>query len=616
MTPFVFSTAFLWRCLLACLATGILSLVLTRLAVSLLPRLGFIDKAVHGRHIHDHDTPRGGGLAIVCAFVAGLLLNLYVTRDFHSNSSSYFFDLRYLLPLLLIVPLGLLDDRFGLSPVVKLMGQILAAVFTWHLGLRITSIFNIHLGTTVSLLVTVFWLLAFINAYNLIDGVDGLATGLAIISAICIAITLCAINHIRGFIFTATFAAAALGFLRYNFHPASIFLGDTGSMSIGFLLGIVGLLTSSKLETTAALIVPLLACGVPLIDTSLAIWRRITYRMLAPGNTGKGVMAADRLHIHHRLLHFFHGNQVNAVLALYFLAVLLACIAVASIFVSIQYHLLFFAVLLITFSVILYNIAVVELWNSARLMLHDFSLPHASLLVRLLTPLYDLVVACVAFYLSAGKGHFHLAFLGAWLMPVMLVLILSRTYRVIWKFPTPEELFRLIATILLAFFTTWVYAKLPRIPDISGHECLFAAGIASVAITLQRLAFSYLRSKFLAIHNHSRLIQVNVRRVLLCGVSKTGRHYLDRVLDHFDRDDAIDVIGFIDPHRFYRRSYCFNLKVLGDINDLAAIYRRTPFQGIVVTRGDLTSEEMDALRAFCKEHQIQISRAHYSEEPL
>ena len=194
----------------------------------------------------------------------------------------------------LIFITGLLDDLKGLKPWQKLAGQLAAALTACWAGVSISGFGALHLSPWLAIPITVFWLLACTNAFNLIDGVDGLAAGVGLFATITMLLAALLQNNVPLALATIPLAGALLGFLRYNFNPATIFLGDSGSLLIGFLLGCYGVLWSEKSATILGMTAPMMALAIPLLDTSLAIVRRFLRQ--------KPIFTADRGHIHHRLL--------------------------------------------------------------------------------------------------------------------------------------------------------------------------------------------------------------------------------------------------------------------------------------------------------------------------
>jgi UDP-GlcNAc:undecaprenyl-phosphate GlcNAc-1-phosphate transferase len=297
----------------AFLLAAVVAALLTPAARRLGLALRAIDLPGDPRKIHTVPIPRLGGVAVVAAFFVPLLgLSVYTNRI----SYLVYQDLRLVGALALgasgIVGLGIYDDIKGASARLKLFVQTLVAIGMWGAGFRVEVLGNpfggaIDLGL-LSLPVTVFWMVGVINALNLIDGLDGLAAGVSMFACI----VLFGVSYVGNAVLVCTLLAALagslLGFLFFNFNPAKIFLGDSGSMFLGFILASVAVWTQQKGATAAALLVPLLALGLPLLDTALSVVRRV--------GQGKSPFAADREHLHHRMLALGLSHR-NAVLTLY-----------------------------------------------------------------------------------------------------------------------------------------------------------------------------------------------------------------------------------------------------------------------------------------------------------
>ena len=297
-------------------------LLSTAVAAGLTPLLrafarqrGLLDHALTARKIHGRPVPRLGGLAIVAAFyapIAGLFLIDQGTGMGRILLADQTRALALLGGGLCVAALGLYDDLRGAGAFLKFGVQVCVAMALWKLGFRIEHLATpfgapVPLGS-LALPITVLWMVGVVNAMNLIDGLDGLAGGVALFALG----TTFAIAFVRGEAIMALFAAAlsggVVGFLFYNFNPASIFMGDTGSMFLGFVLAASSIWTNQKSSTAVALIVPVVALGLPIADTVLAIARRALH--------GRPLFSADKEHIHHRLL-ALGLSQRQAVMVLY-----------------------------------------------------------------------------------------------------------------------------------------------------------------------------------------------------------------------------------------------------------------------------------------------------------
>ncbi len=289
------------------------SFVLTRNVRDIATRRGWLALPSNERHLHSNPLPRLGGVAIFISFLLSMVLaRVMSSRVTHLDSA---FSLKTLLTILIpasiVFLLGVYDDIYTIGPYTKFVVQSLAATMLFLGGLRIVNIpvlFGDHqLPWFLGLPLTILWVLAITNAFNLIDGLDGLAAGSALFSTLVAFVVALLNGYSLVTMMTIALAGAILGFLRYNFNPATIFLGDSGSLFIGFLLSALALAGAQKAPTIVAVAIPVVSFGLPILETSLSIVRRLV--------SGRPVFTADREHIHHKLLqHGLTHRQVVIVL--------------------------------------------------------------------------------------------------------------------------------------------------------------------------------------------------------------------------------------------------------------------------------------------------------------
>jgi UDP-GlcNAc:undecaprenyl-phosphate GlcNAc-1-phosphate transferase len=279
--------------LLAC-TSFVFSLLLTPICRDLFGRFA-VDQPDCDRKLHVRPVPRIGGIPIALSYLASYaVLFIMPFEDRSALSSGISFARQLIPPAGLIFAIGLSDDFFRLKPWHKLIGQTLAAVAAYGLGIRILAIAGHSTQSWWSMPLTIVWLVACTNAFNLIDGLDGFASGVGLFASVTTLIAAVLQPNIPLVLATVPLAACLLGFLRYNFNPASIFLGDSGSLLIGFLLGCFSVIWSQKSATLLGMTAPALALAVPMLDMVLSISRRFLRR--------QPIFRADRGHIHHRLL--------------------------------------------------------------------------------------------------------------------------------------------------------------------------------------------------------------------------------------------------------------------------------------------------------------------------
>jgi UDP-GlcNAc:undecaprenyl-phosphate/decaprenyl-phosphate GlcNAc-1-phosphate transferase len=273
----------------------ILSLVLTPLCRNAFRKLGIVDHPDGHRKLHVQPIPRAGGIPIAISVLAAYaLLALSPLNGRSIITHGFPLAIRLLPAAALVLAIGLADDLIGLKARQKLLGQLVASGFAFWAGVRILGIAGHSTESWWSLPLTVIWLIGCTNAFNLLDGVDGLASGVGFFATLTMVVAAFLQNNVALALATVPLAGALLGFLRYNFNPASIFLGDGGSLLLGFLLGCYGVIWSQKSATLLGMTAPLIMLAIPLLDVCLSIIRRFLRH--------QPIFGADRGHIHHRLL--------------------------------------------------------------------------------------------------------------------------------------------------------------------------------------------------------------------------------------------------------------------------------------------------------------------------
>ena len=293
-----------------------LTLLLTPPVTRLAFRIGAVD-VPDKRKVHDKIMPRLGGLAIFLSFCAAVLF-LLLYRGYNLQVAGLLVGGAFILLV------GIVDDIYSLPPLVKLAGQVIAALIVVAFGVRVQFLSNpfdgyFQLGF-MSIPVTILWIVGVTNSINLIDGLDGLASGVSFIALITLSVIAVQVHQSSLIpLLSLSLAGAVLGFLRYNFHPAQIFLGDSGSMLLGFTIAVLSTMGLLKSVTVISFLTPVIILGVPIFDTSFAILRRYS--------NNKPIFKPDKAHLHHRLLKRGLSHR-QAVLAIYCLAIAFSLSAV------------------------------------------------------------------------------------------------------------------------------------------------------------------------------------------------------------------------------------------------------------------------------------------------
>lgn len=321
--------------LLLGLSSAALALLITPLVSRASIRLGLVD-APGGRKVHAQSVPRLGGVAVLAATVlAMILVPLWSPGDF---GPAIWFTLRPLAAAgALIFAIGLLDDVRGVGPWVKLAVQCVATIVVMTSGLLIERVTLLGVSWELGWLawpITIGWIIGLTNAFNLIDGMDGLAAGIAALAGATCGAILIVRGHTAEAMMVAALVGAALGFLVFNFAPASIFLGDSGSLLLGFLLATTAIAGWQKGATALATGVPLLMFALPIADIATTIARRGLARPAAGrsslGAAMRQLVEPDRQHIHHRLLALGWSTR-RTVLILYAVTAVLSLLALSTV---------------------------------------------------------------------------------------------------------------------------------------------------------------------------------------------------------------------------------------------------------------------------------------------
>lgn len=312
---------------IAFLLAFITSFVAVPYTIKLARKVGAIDMP-SDRRVNKQPIPRIGGIAILTGFLVSaiyLIITCSLDNKIVLNDSDKYLVkcLGFLIGIIILEIFALTDDLKDLKPILKLIGQVLAATIVFACGIRIDYINSWLLPTWMSYILTIGWIIGITNAINLIDGLDGLSSGISLISSFLLLIIF-ATNYspVISVLFITALAGSILGFMPFNIHPAKTFMGDVGSQFLGFALAVISILGVAKTVTLIVLIAPVLVLGLPIFDTLFAIIRRII-----KGKSLKAVFKADRGHLHHRLMQ--QGfTQKQSVAILYAVSASLGMVAI------------------------------------------------------------------------------------------------------------------------------------------------------------------------------------------------------------------------------------------------------------------------------------------------
>lgn len=578
------------------------------------------------RRIHTSPTPRGGGIAIFCAFHLGFLCICFLGYEQFALRLDFEWWKGFALASSLLLFTGMVDDRYGVKALIKLLGQIAAAsILIAFGGAEIGTMIGLDLPAWLNVLLTLGWFLAIINAFNLIDGLDGLASGLALISTM----GLVGLSLLRGFSMDAgvmlLLAGGCLAFLRYNFNPASIFLGDSGSMFIGFTLATFALETSAKGSLAVTLVVPLLAMGVPVFDTLLAIYRRslrkIFYRAFPERSKPSGVMDADTEHLHHRIL-ASGFTQRHAAIILYAISAGIVAVGVASqLFKDQAVGILLIAFLAGVF-VVVRHLARTELWDTGRAIVRGFHRPASRVVAFILYPVLDVLCLSVCFWVALKMsaygemlgGPFRQIFLAQypfWISPVFLGLCAGQVYQRVWSRSRFGDYLYLVAGVVGGCVAGLALDTFFGLLPLSNQSLVLAViyGCLSLIVIGGNRLFLRGVQDIMSIFKHSVRFHKNEEAEVLMLYGAGGRLGLflhEKMLTMLRPGKLRVIVGVIDDDPNLRGRLVHGFRVLGNMSEMPRLLKAHAVDTVVVTM-DMQLEKLLQLQSICKEADVSMN---------
>ncbi|MDO8431613.1 MAG: hypothetical protein Q7S58_04300 [Candidatus Binatus sp.] len=568
---------------------------LVPIAKQIAMRIGALARPSTDR-VHLQPTPQLGGIAIIGGFVVaiGLVCNL---SNWPQDKLMWLTAFSFAM-----FAVGLLDDLMELRPRYKVALELIAigllGVWGPQLDLLPYQWANIAL--------TIFWLLVATNAFNLIDGLDGLAAGVGMIAATSIAIVAALHDHQATMAAALALSGAMAGFLVFNYPPASIFMGDEGALTVGLILGVLSIQASHAGEGSmpARLAMPLLALMVPLLDTVTVTITRLAL--------GKPISKRGLDHSHHRLarLGLSESRAAGTLVALQALAG--ACAIAISLVPGYD------AVLLLPFVVLFFALVALFLMDKSfdtESQSRAAELPPVARIIlsfgykrRLVELVLDVALVMAAYFGAMSlRFDFHLRpdQVGQMLIGLPYVVVIgcgaflfAGVYRGIWRYTGVAEAVRFAVASMLAGVMVVIAATV--LPISITH---------STAVVFVLLLFNFLmatRWSFPVFGRIAQLLASSPRRAIVVGADGRGQ----AVIQHWQASlgNHVELLGLIDEDRFKHGKLFHGYPVLGGITDLAEIVARKPFHEIVIAQESLSSEQIDALKSFAMDHRMMLRR--------
>jgi len=600
----------------------------TPLVRTLALRIGAVDWP-GGRRIHTVPLPKLGGVSIVLSVCLAIL----ISAGLKQTGRIVHLDYEFLAPLLLggaiVFLMGVWDDLRPLQAWVKFLFQAVAAAAAIGFGIRVESMSFLGGGPAdlglLAVPITFLWIVGITNAFNLVDGLDGLATGLAIIAAG----TSATIFFLRGDVSNALLLVIVLGalagFLRYNFNPATIFLGDSGSLVVGYTLALTAVAGSQKTVLTLSVIIPLLVFGLPILDTLLSMVRRFAggLKLIQPHNASfkerircvKHMFEADKGHIHHRLLAKGLSHR-NAVLILYLLALGLSFLALTSVLA--QYR---------NAGIILVVVGLATFIGIRKLGYEEVSVFKAEGLLHWYEQLpfnryFFLAFVDIALIAFAYWGAFVLKYeliptraLMEWHLstfPMVLFIQLGvfwgfGIYRGLWRAMGIGDLIRLTGAVGTAAALSYSVALI-REPPTGTNLAFFCINLLLLATLIVGARSSH------RILNYIRQDEeANGGQALIYGAGRGGRRVLRELRS---LSPPLRPIGFVDDEPTLKGRTVDRVRVLGSGNDIASLLEHQPVTVLIISSHKINSHRLQKVISLCREKQIEVFRCNLQLEAL
>ncbi len=565
----------------------------------LAPALRMVDEPDE-RRIHKTPIPRCGGIAVFIATQLALLAVFFGPWKNLAGStqiSDWLFILGGSTVLLLV---GIFDDMFDMKAWFKLLGQLGVAYLMYLGGFSFESFLGMQLPWFINLGATLFWFALLINAFNLIDGMDGACAGLGMIASAGLAGMLLSLSQPTDALVLIALAGACLGFLRYNFNPASIFLGDCGSMFIGFMLAAVSLKANVKQSMVVALIVPLLAVGVPVFDVIMAVWRRLARKlvsMIKNDGLATKVFGPDLDHIHHKLMRS-GMTQRRAAIALYCAAIFICLIAIGATLMNDNRVALFMVGMIVVLHVVVRQIAQVELWTTTQVVLQGVRRPR-SLVGFLVAVGWDICCLLFATYFVFGVvlgRPFSLLHLAVCVVIPFATIFFYNIYKTVWTRSRISQL--LVLFLQLVAGEALAYVALLWASDLTGIELVIGlvlhSGVSAIGIVGARAMLRVARD--LNAWLRCSVSNENDLKTLILGAGENAILYLRQATFEDQQKAPRKIVGLIDDNPALHQKSVFGFPVLGNFSELEQVVKEQGINELIFTHyysDDLRAEILD-----------------------
>ena len=587
------------------LVAAALAFLLTPVAARLAVMLGAVDMPGE-RKVHTRPIPRLGGLAVVASIAV-----TFTAASLLSNGRwrlPSFLALGMGAGLLPILIVSIVDDVRGVAARWKFVAHAIGAVIAVYLGITLAPVVHLfgsplQIGWIAAPL-SVAWIVGVTNAFNIIDGLDGLSSGLALISALCMTAVFAVVNQPEMAGVTLVLAGALAGFLPYNIHPARLFLGDTGATAIGFCLAAFALRGGSTLSSGFAALLPVFILGLPIADTLIAMVRRTVHRL---EHRQGGVFQADRNHIHHRLL-ALGVDHAQAVLVLYGAGLLLAGAALLSVFVTVREAAYMVTALLLAGVLGIQRLGYDEFAFIRRgTVLRVYEIPAVKR--GFFVVLIDIALSFVAAYVSIGlktdvwtlslvRGQ--VFEIGSTLAPITVsVFAWRRMYKGSWKV---AGLYDFAKAVVAVFIATVLGAIVLR---AVGRTTYPASMFVIYGLTAFLLTVALRASYILLDASRARSSQQG-KPILIYGAGRRGVAAVHELFQN--QDSGLRPVGFIDDDPDKHDRIVQGLPVLGSSRDLVRLLQTSGAEGVLLSTSSIAPDRVERCASLCAPLSVNVFR--------
>jgi UDP-GlcNAc:undecaprenyl-phosphate GlcNAc-1-phosphate transferase len=598
-----------------------ISLLITPWVIRFAARVGAMDEP-NVRKIHSRPIPRLGGVVIYTSFFLSIPF-LYLIDPGLQSLASFGPNkgMMTIAALVLILGLGIFDDLKPRTPAQKLLVQIIAATLVYLVGFKVSFVSDplskrlLGLGI-LEYPATLLWIVGITNAFNLIDGLDGLAAGVAIIASFTIATISFLVNDMATTIMVLLLAGAVVGFIRYNFNPAKIFLGDSGSLFLGFALAVFSMRSSTKGSTALAIIVPILCLGLPIMDTLLSMLRRLLGSLLPEQAKSSSflhkfgsIFVPDNGHIHHRLIARGFSHR-NVVLLLY----LVSCAFGIGAFTltvtnNVGASLVLVAVAIATIVGVrqLHYKEMAVLRNGILLPIYEWPLMNRRVFQGFLDLAFILVAYASAFFvvshgrlttISDQKLLATLPFVGG---IKLLVFYATGQYKGTFRHLSIGDALRTLKVVVLSeLMTGAVLAFLPEPWKVRELSILFLDFFFVLTLV------GGIRTSFFVLNYLFHQEQNGGKRVIIYGADARGILALQQILN--DETLNLSPIGFLDDSPHLEGKRLNGYPIYGGHWKLQQLLRKVKIEEILLSSDNLKPEILRRLKQIARSHGISVRR--------